>query len=216
MRIPDTDQYVSLTVTVDAFIFSPEIFEFALRSKSLAREVMEKIYGPRFQDFPRPRQILCKASGVPCIPCRHVPVHSSGILYIFCSRRHYLTLKSTISQQADEISIATIRTLAADIIFKSNSGHPGSCIWFPGPSGPIRHSMCPTHQVPPWAWRPLPTFCSRGEIRLLIAILSVYLSYLNAMLVLSTQTRRVRNGLIVTDLFFQMGQYFVGIQILFD
>jgi|ERR1700727_1461692 hypothetical protein len=36
-----------------------------------------------------------------------------------------------IYQKTDDISIATIRTLAADIVFKSNSGHPGSCIWFP-------------------------------------------------------------------------------------
>jgi transketolase len=29
-------------------------------------------------------------------------------------------------QPADEISIATIRTLAADVVAKANSGHPGA------------------------------------------------------------------------------------------
>ena len=37
-------------------------------------------------------------------------------------------------QSADEISIATIRALAADVVGKANSGHPGAC----PPSSPLR------------------------------------------------------------------------------
>ena len=32
-------------------------------------------------------------------------------------------------QSSDEISIATIRALAADVVGKANSGHPGQPLW---------------------------------------------------------------------------------------
>ena len=64
-------------------------------------------------------------------------------------------------QSSDEISIATIRALAADVVGKANSGHPGA---YPrmeiGSSARIELFYS---QVPQWAWHLLLTSFLPGE-----------------------------------------------------
>lgn len=67
-------------------------------------------------------------------------------------------------QKNDDISIATIRTLAADIVAKSNSGHPGLYSYAMRMPTLTERSF----QELLWAWRLSLTFCSRGEIGLVI------------------------------------------------
>ena len=93
------------------------------------------------------------------------------------------------SQPADEISIATIRALAADVVGKANSGHPGAyrSFWSDRVAGPTRLSS----QVLPWGWRLSPTSSSPGEEAdgILCDV-----SFNSASVDSSTRTPRARSG----------------------
>ena len=67
------------------------------------------------------------------------------------------------AQSADDISIATIRALAADVVGKANSGHPGVCLRFR--SGREQSLSLFSPQVLPWAWHLLRTSFSPGTSR---------------------------------------------------
>ncbi len=64
-------------------------------------------------------------------------------------------------QSADDISIATIRALAADVVAKANSGHPGA---HPRLGNRIKcaDSRLSSVQVLRWVWRLSPTSSSPG------------------------------------------------------
>lgn len=67
-------------------------------------------------------------------------------------------MSSFAPQQSDDAAVATIRTLAADVVGKANSGHPGT---------PLRAPRRPPRtdnpiQARPWAWPLRPMCCSRG------------------------------------------------------
>jgi hypothetical protein len=67
--------------------------------------------------------ILRAPSGLPFLTAmsRFTPQVSLFIIMLYAQ----LSNRKFISQSSDDVAIATIRTLAADMIFKSNSGHPG-------------------------------------------------------------------------------------------
>jgi hypothetical protein len=103
-------------------------------------------------------------------------------------------------QPADEISIATIRTLAADVVAKANSGHPGafSAVAFKGFLSLTRCFRCAYG------------YGARGtSIIYAVSVInasSTSRSHLVILLVFSMQIQRIRNGTIVTDLCSPMGQ----------
>lgn len=68
-------------------------------------------------------------------------------------------MSSFAQHPADAASIATIRTLAADVVGKANSGHPGM-LYTLTIYGLIHNN--PYHQVPQWAWPQWPIFCLPG------------------------------------------------------
>lgn len=65
-------------------------------------------------------------------------------------------------QSSDAAAVATIRTLAADVVGKANSGHPGAyaCL----NDDEITLSSPAYMQVHPWAWLPPLTSSSRGML----------------------------------------------------
>jgi transketolase len=59
-------------------------------------------------------------------------------------------MSSFTTDPADATCIATIRTLAADVVGKANSGHPGEHVLIlRALHAPISMSV---HQVHPWVW----------------------------------------------------------------
>jgi len=63
-------------------------------------------------------------------------------------------MSSFTPNNADDVAIATIRTLAVDAVAKANSGHPGPHILM---SLSISLILLNGHQVPRWVWPPSPT-----------------------------------------------------------
>lgn len=59
-------------------------------------------------------------------------------------------MSSFTPAQTDDVSIATIRALAADVVAKANSGHPGKQI----SKLSTQRSMLILAQVLRWAWLP--------------------------------------------------------------
>lgn len=72
-------------------------------------------------------------------------------------------MSSFVAHSADNTAIATIRTLAADVVGKANSGHPGQSLPILRVIGGYPDDR-PAHQVPPWAWPPPPTFSFHGAL----------------------------------------------------
>ena len=62
----------------------------------------------------------------------------------------------------DQLSINTIRALAADVVGKANSGHPGMCIPASNSLELSSFALCIFQELP-WAWPPLPTSSSLGS-----------------------------------------------------
>ena len=72
-------------------------------------------------------------------------------------------MSSFVTHPADNTAIATIRTLAADVVGKANSGHPGQSLFILRVVAELADDR-PAHQVPPWAWHPPPMFSFRGAL----------------------------------------------------
>lgn len=94
-------------------------------------------------------------------------------------------------QPVDDVAVATIRTLAADVVGKANSGHPGArdvyfregTVYSPQSRCPHGHGPCRPRPLQPV--RHLDTETGRTAAHLQAAS--------------STRTRRTRSGIIVTD-----------------
>lgn len=66
-------------------------------------------------------------------------------------------MSSFAPNNADDIAIATIRTLAVDAVAKANSGHPGPHILMS-----LSLILLNGHQARRWVWPPSPTSFFRG------------------------------------------------------
>lgn len=98
---------------------------------------------------------------------------------------------------ADNVAIATVRTLAADVVGKANSGHPGAYT-----SRSQRSRRITQRQVHRWVWPLRRMSCSPGAYRMTPTSLRPPKSLTGS----STPTRRAQSGITATALFSPTGK----------